>query len=244
MTTITYSKEKDLKLDLYLPEREKPDLFIYMHGGGIESGSRGDFRAAAEKLLENGIASASLDYRLYPKAVFPEFIEDCAEGIDYLLNKSGHKFGKITVGGSSAGSYLSMMLLFDKHYLGKYGINPLSLDGWFLDAGQPTTHFNVLRERGLDSRLVRIDEAAPLYFIDGDFSPVREDGKLPMVMNIAASCDMTCRLEQLRLLDATLKHFNYPSKRLRFEFMNGYSHCQYDWQPIFAKMIIDFIASC
>ena len=104
MTTITYSREKDLKLDLYLPEREKPDLFIYMHGGGIESGSRGDFGAAAEKLLESGIASASLDYRMYPTAVFPEFIEDCAEAIDYLLNKSGISFGKIIVGGSSAGS--------------------------------------------------------------------------------------------------------------------------------------------
>ena len=244
MTTITYSREKDLKLDLYLPEREKPDLFIYMHGGGIEAGNRGDFANQAAVLLENGIACASLDYRMYPTAVFPEFIEDCAEAIDYLLNKSGIGFGKIIVGGSSAGSYLSMMLLFDKRYLGKYGIDPLALDGWLLDAGQPTTHFNVLRERGLDTRLVRIDEAAPLYFIDKDFAPVREDGKLPMIMNIAASSDMACRLEQLKLLNATLKHFSYPAERLRFEFMNGYGHCGYIGQPIFLKMIEDFIASC
>ena len=118
------------------------------------------------------------------------------------------------------------------------------LDGWLLDAGQPTTHFNILRERGLDSRLVRIDEAAPLYHISEDFKPVRTDGKLPYILNLAASNDMPCRLEQLKLLDATLRHFGYPKDRLRFEYMNGFSHCEYNNKPIFGSIIADFVSNC
>lgn len=242
MLEITYDEQNSLKLDFYQSSGEKPPVFIYMHGGGLEAGDRKCLSAMFERLAQSGISVASLDYRMYPAAKFPDFIEDCARAIGFLLSRND--FGKITVGGSSAGAYLSMMLLFDKSYLGRYGLDPLKLDGWLLDAGQPTTHFNIHRERGLDSRLVRIDEAAPLYHISEDFKPVRADGKLPYILNLAASNDMPCRLEQLKLLDATLRHFGYPKDRLRFEYMNGFSHCEYNSKPIFESIIADFVRSC
>ena len=62
-----------------------------------------------------------------------------------------------------------------------------------------------------------------------------------MILNIAASNDMTCRLEQLRLLDATLKHFGWPTDRIRFIYMNGWSHCGYDGAPVFAELIESII---
>ena len=239
--TLTYDSENELKLDLYLPEAENPHLFIFMHGGGLEAGDRSCPRTLFDKLADDGIAVASLDYRMYPQAKFPAFIEDCAKAIAFLLNDKSRGFSRIYVGGSSAGAYLSMMLLFDRHYLGKYRLDPLGFDGWVLDAGQPTTHFNVLRERGLDARLVRIDDAAPLWHITQNFTPIRPDRKLPMLLNIAASNDMPCRLEQLRLLNATLLHFGWPSDRLRFIYMNGYSHCEYDNLPVFAELIESII---
>lgn len=52
---------------------------------------------------------------------------------------------------------------------------------------------------------------------------------------------MTCRLEQLRLLDATLKHFGWPADRIRFMYMNGWSHCGYDSAPVFAELIESII---
>lgn len=242
MLELTYDENNSLKLDLFPAETDKPPIFIYMHGGGLEAGDRKCLFTMFERLAQSGISVASLDYRMYPTAKFPDFIEDCARAISVLLSR--YDFGKITVGGSSAGAYLSMMLLFDKSYLGRYGLNPLCFDGWLLDAGQPTTHFNILRERGLDPRLVRIDEAAPLYHIAEDFSPVRADGKLPYILNLAASNDMTCRLEQLKLLDATLRHFGYPKDRLRLEYMNGFSHCEYNNKPIFERIIADFVSKC
>ena len=39
------------------------------------------------------------------------------------------------------------------------------LHRYFNDAGQPTTHFNVLNEAGLDKRRVIVDEKAPLFYV-------------------------------------------------------------------------------
>ena len=248
MLEITYDEKYNLKLNLYPSDLETPPLFIYIHGGGLEGGNRHCSFAMFEQLAKEGMTIASLDYRMYPTAKFPDFIEDCAKAIAFLKNYQ--KFSKIVVGGSSAGAYISMMLLLDGRYLAKYtdsdgeAIDPLKIEGWLLDAGQPTTHFNVLRERGLDTRLVRIDEAAPLYYINKDFKPTRPDGKLPKILTLAASNDMTCRLEQLKLFDATMRHFGYPKDRLRFEYMNGFGHCGYDGNKIFAKLIKSFVADC
>ncbi len=238
--TLTYDTGLDLKLDLWLPEAENPPLFVYMHGGGIEAGSRKALNANTKILVSHGIAVASLDYRMYPTAKFPEFIEDCARAIDYLMHLE-HSFSRIYVGGSSAGSYLSMMLLFDKRYLAKYALDPLTFDGWILDAGQPTVHYNVLRERGMDTRLVRVDEAAPLWFINEDYVKSAPDGKYPMILNISSSNDIPCRLEQLKLLNVTLRHFGWPEDRLRFEFMDGFKHCGYTELPVFAEMVESII---
>jgi len=217
---------------------EAPPLYFHMHGGGMTGG---DYAWAENELLcalcEDGVASASIEYRLYPNAKYPDFIEDCARAVDFLLNKSDYKFTDIFAGGSSAGGYLSMMLFFDKHYLGAYGIDPWKFAGWIFNAGQPTVHFNVLTERGLDSRLLRVDEAAPLYHITGNYPA----DPLPRILHIAASSDMPCRLEQVKLLQATMRHFGYPDSKNTFMYMNGFSHTAYNGNPDFIEAIKRFI---
>ena len=58
-----------------------------------------------------------------------------------------------------------MMLCFDDKYLSACGVPADIIKGYVHDAGQPSTHFNVQRERGLDPRRVIIDEATPIYHI-------------------------------------------------------------------------------
>ena len=58
-----------------------------------------------------------------------------------------------------------MMLCFDERYLKEVGILPTEIAGYIHDAGQPTAHFNVLKELGQDSRRLIVDETAPLYFV-------------------------------------------------------------------------------
>ena len=182
-TDFTYDEAHNLKIRLRMPEGvENPPLFIYIHGGGITGGSYTDHKEALEELTRDGIATASIDYRLYPNAKYPEFIEDSAAAVAYMKNLADCSFSDIFVGGSSAGSYLSMMLFFDPKYLGAHGIDPMSLGGYVFDAGQPTVHYNVLRERGMDSRLLRVDEAAPIYHITKDYDTSKH---LPKIVRIA-----------------------------------------------------------
>ena len=226
-------------LSLYMPESNRFPLFIFIHGGGLEDGDKTDIDVAAKYLIRKGIAVASVNYRMYPEAKYPEFIEDCAEAVSWICNNIGNygECSRIFIGGSSAGAYISMMLCFNKSYLSKYRLDPDDFAGFLHDAGQPTCHFNVLRERGLDTRRVIVDESAPLYYVGtGD--------KYPPMRFIVSDNDIECRYEQTKLVTAVLKQFG--ADRVEIEERHG-RHCEYiesideDSESVYGKMIYDFM---
>ena len=57
----------------------------------------------------------------------------------------------------------------------------------------------------------------------------------------AADNDMPGRLEQTHLMLHTLKHFGYPEENIKFEFMEGFTHCKYTGQQIFADKVLAFL---
>lgn len=236
----THDRET-LLLDVYLPEGEAFPVFVYFHGGGIEFGDKVHQAIDFEHMVKAGICVVSVNYRMYPKAKFPEFLEDVAEAVKWTfdhINEYGRAEG-IYVGGSSAGGYFSQMLCFDKRYLAKHGISPLDITGFIHDAGQPTVHFNVLRERGIDSRRVIIDEMSPLYYVG-------MDEKYPPMLIIVSDNDMENRYEQTMLLISTLKHFGHTAPEVEFKVMSG-THCSYvsgvdeNGNSIFAQIVEDYI---
>ena len=236
---ICYGKIKhpEQHLDIYLPDKESFKVFVYIHGGGIEStgGDKTCCRPVAEYVASQGIAFVSVDYRLYPQAMYPQFILDCAEAVGWVYEHIG-EYGNcegIYVGGSSAGGYISMMLCFDDKYLAPYKLPADTIKGYVHDAGQPTVHFNVLRERGIDSRRVIIDESAPLYHIG------KADSYPPMLF-IVSDNDIKNRYEQIQLTISTLKHFEYDESKIYYKLMHG-THCHYSRSEEFGKMICDFI---
>ena len=232
-------------LDLYLPDKaENCPAFVYFHGGGLEAGRRfnQDVTSQAQYLTERGIAMISADYRLYPRVSFPEFIEDAAAAVAYVF-KNAELYGigqRIFVGGSSAGGYLSMMLCFDEHYLGAHGLAVKDVAGFVHDAGQPTTHYNVLRERGIDCRRLIVDEAAPLYHVG-------KATDYPPMLIIVSDNDMENRLEQTMLLRSTLRHFLGDKDQSELIVAHG-NHTQYcgtydaGGNNTFATMIEPFLA--
>lgn len=224
MENIVYGKLHPRQvLDVYLPE-DKPikAAYLYFHGGGLEGGDKGGYHPLYEYLTGLGVAVVAPNYRLYPEAVFPDYLYDGALAATWLFE---HKdaFGapeKVYMGGSSAGGYITMMLALDGSYLGKAGLSPDNFDGYVFDAGQTTTHYNVLRHRGEDTRRNITDEAAPLHHIsEGTI-------KRPMLI-IAADQDMPCRLAQNRLLHETLLHFGHDPQMVRLHVMQGFHHCGY-----------------
>jgi len=215
---------------------------VFFHGGGLESGDKSSDIHVYKHLVNNGIAVATANYRTYPDAKYPQFIEDAASAVNWVFSNIENygNCNNIYIAGSSAGAYLSMMLCFDKKYLEKHGINPNDIAGYIFDAAQPTTHFNILRERGMDTRKVVIDDAAPIYHIG------ENQIQSPMVILVAGH-DMPNRLEQTYLLCSTLKIFGYDEEKLTFKLMEGYRHVEYtnafnaDGNNVFAEIVRDFI---
>lgn len=230
-------------LDLYLPDKENFPVFIYFHGGGLEAGDKAHDVIFKEYLVNCGIAVVAANYRMYPEAHYPDFLEDAAATVKWTVDHI-REYGKITdifVGGTSAGGYISMMLCFDSKWLGAHGIDPISVKGWVHDAGQPTAHYNVLREKGIDTRRVICDDTAPLYHVG------EKSAYSPMLF-IVSDNDMQNRYEQTMLMQSTLKHFGHGEKTVSICFMHG-KHCEYvnkndeNGVSIFGQIVEKFIIS-
>jgi acetyl esterase/lipase len=232
------------QIKLYLPECESFPVVVWMHGGGLEAGTRNDVALYAEYLVSRGIALASVEYRMYPYARYPDFIYDAAAAVA-CVKKTFSRYGNIEgifVGGSSAGAYLSMMLCFDGRYLAPHKMKPTDITGYIHNAGQPTTHFNVLRERGMDPRRAVSDEAAPIYHI----GLAKEYA--PMLFIVCTDKDLEARYEQTLLTVATMKHFGYDMSRVKTEYLLG-NHCAQDFAKdengvsVLGKIIENYVRS-
>lgn len=102
---------KSLALDIYLPDGvEMPPLLVWIHGGAWRAGSK---EWVPSVFVENGFATASLDYRLSTEARFPAQVHDIKAAIRFLRaegSKYGFRTDRIAIGGSSAGGHLAALV--------------------------------------------------------------------------------------------------------------------------------------
>jgi len=107
------------KLDLYLPKDANTaapgsgarPLIVWVHGGAWLGGSKD--RPEARRLVAEGYAVASINYRLSQHATFPAQIQDCKAAIRWLranAGKYGYDPNRIGVWGPSAGGHLVALL--------------------------------------------------------------------------------------------------------------------------------------
>ncbi len=216
-------------LDLYLPEgNASGTLLIYFHGGGLEGGDKKDDSGVYKELAASGTAVVSANYRMYPLAKYPEYIEDAARSVAWSLAhvKEYASYEHVYIGGISAGAYLSMMLHFQPKFLAECGVDEREIAGYIFDEGQPTVHFNVLRERGMNPKAVRVDEAAPIYYLT-DEQDVNDSRRF---LVLVAEHDIEGRREQNELLISTMRAFGYAKERISYHILKGCEHAQYLYQ--------------
>src|SRR3954447_10629247 len=114
LTDIEYARtgEQALKLDLHLPpEKLRAPLIVWVHGGAWRSGSKKDMPLG--RLVEEGYAIASVDYRLSTQARFPAQIHDLKAAIRFLRGHAGEwrlNTKQIVVAGDSAGVHLAALV--------------------------------------------------------------------------------------------------------------------------------------
>lgn len=114
---VAYGKggDVDLNLDLALPKGAAGPLaaVVLIHGGGWSGGEKESFAPFAKALAAEGLAAATISYRLAPKHIFPAQIEDCKCAVRWLrahaeeFNVDPNRIGAM---GGSAGGHLVLML--------------------------------------------------------------------------------------------------------------------------------------
>lgn len=129
VSDVSYGPLRRQQLDLYLPQNpcQRRRLVIFVYGGGWDAGARRTYRFMAHMLVACGFSVAIPDYRLFPDARFPDFINDTAAAVAWL-NHHGRDYGiegsQVTLIGHSAGAYNAMVASLDPSYLEELGTSP------------------------------------------------------------------------------------------------------------------------
>jgi acetyl esterase/lipase len=104
--------EHALRLDLHIPGgKPRSPLIVWVHGGAWRSGSKSSMPLG--KLVEEGYAVASVDYRLSTVAKFPAQAHDLKAGIRFLRGHSQDwhvPTKQIVIAGDSAGGHLAALV--------------------------------------------------------------------------------------------------------------------------------------
>ena len=186
------------KLDIYYPKGKKGfKTIVWFHGGGLTEGEK----YLPQQLTKKGIAVVTANYRLFPKAKCPAYIQDAAEAVAWTFRHIAEYGGdpsQIYVSGHSAGGYLSLMLALDKGWLGANGIDADSVAAYYPISGQTATHFAIRTERGISFTKPIVDCMAPL-------NNVRVLGTRLLLFTGERSKEMMARYEENLYLKSVLE---------------------------------------
>ena len=116
-------------LDIYTPEKQARNslpVVFWIHGGGWQTGDKGDVSLKPKVLAERGMIFVSTNYRLLPEVTMDELVGDVARSLGWVhrnIARYGGDPRQIIVGGHSAGAQLAALICIDDKYLKKEGVS-------------------------------------------------------------------------------------------------------------------------
>jgi acetyl esterase/lipase len=127
-TSIAYADGPRHTLDVCRPKvATAAPVIVFFYGGGWRSGSKRTYRYAAKALARRGYVAVLPDYRIYPPARYPDFLDDGAQAVRWVKDNA-KRFGgdpqNIFLMGHSAGAHIAAMLAVDATWLQKVGLEP------------------------------------------------------------------------------------------------------------------------
>jgi len=126
---LTYAPHERGQLDVYIPRRPaaRRPIALFIYGGSWESGEKAMYAFVGRALAARGIVTVVADYRVYPRAVYPEFLQDNAQAAAFVKQHAaewGADPARFYLIGHSAGAYNVAMLALDKRWLAAVGMDP------------------------------------------------------------------------------------------------------------------------
>lgn len=119
---LSYGSDPAQKMDLYLPaaRTDTTRVIILIHGGGWNTGDKGELSFFAEGWKKRGFAVANINYRLSPKTDdnYKMQLDDIGSSIQFLLNNANsYAYSKISfyMTGHSAGGHLSLAYSYTRN---------------------------------------------------------------------------------------------------------------------------------
>lgn len=202
-------------LDIYYPKNTKGfATIVWFHGGGLTGGNK----EIPEALKNKGFAIIGVNYRLAPKVKAAKAIDDAAAAVAWAFNNIsiyGGDSSLIFVSGHSAGGYLGSMIVLDKKYLQKEGIDANKVAGLIPLSGQCITHFEIRKENGIPEKQPTIDSLAPLYHVRADAPPL-------LLITGDRELEMLGRYEENAYMARMMKLVGHTQTKL-YE-LDGYGH--------------------
>lgn len=133
--TVEYARDAGLSLDVYRPQRsgtQAAPVVVFFYGGGWQRGMRSQYRFVGRRLAQNGVMAVVADYRTWPRAGFPAFVEDGARAVAWARANAAAHGGdprRLFVAGHSAGAQIAALVGADARYLAAHGMKPRDLAG-------------------------------------------------------------------------------------------------------------------
>lgn len=174
--TVTFSSSRALALDVYSPEGGDVHdaVVVFFYGGSWQQGSRRQYRFVGERLASAGMVAVVPDYRTYPSAVFPQFMDDAAAAVAWALDHA-RELGtrRVIVMGHSAGAQIAALLATDPRYLHAYGHDACALTGAvtlsgpyrFGFTGELANVFPDVSQRASAQPLLQVHRRSPAFLL-------------------------------------------------------------------------------
>ena len=133
--TVAFAPDLGLSLDIYRPQG--PDAksgatVLFFYGGGWQRGQREQYRFVGRRLAQQGVLAIVADYRTFPRAGFPDFVEDAARAVAWTSQHARQYGGdpqRLYLAGHSAGAQIAALLGTDQRYLARHALRPDDLAG-------------------------------------------------------------------------------------------------------------------
>lgn len=246
---------RPLLLDAHVPAGAPHPVpwVLWVHGGAWEVGDRrftpevwpdGWFYA---RLVENGLAVVTVDYRLSAEAVYPAQLDDVRDALAFVRDHAdvlGLDPRRVGVAGESAGGHLAAMLALTvaggadavQAAAILYGVTDLT-EVWDLahlgphdrDASPETRLLGVRPEDDLE----RARAASPVHHVSADAPPT---------LLISGDSDTVVPVVQTQRLAAALREAGAPDVEL--DVVPGADHCFGGVDPLPPlSRVVDFLAA-